>query len=171
MLVASDPEANIIMENHEFGMPPAHYAEWPVLNRTYNILSTTRDRRAYCAIVLQMLVCLLLYTSAVFPQNSTILTHQYYYLRRVFLSGGCSRVCVFCDPVQPGGRLGWCRGYQRVEKDACLAFGAGGVGRCILRPPIAPAPARVCAVKERAPHWSTSAPLPPHGHSHIAARA
>ena len=48
MSVASDPEANIIMENHEFGMPPAHYAEWPVLNRTFNILSTTRDRRALC---------------------------------------------------------------------------------------------------------------------------
>ena len=60
---ASDPEANIIMENHEFGMPPAHYAEWPVLNRTYNILSTTRDRRACCAFVprsAQVLVCLLL---------------------------------------------------------------------------------------------------------------
>ena len=48
--VASDPEANIIMENHEFGMPPAHYAEWPALNRTYNILSTTRDRRAPCTV-------------------------------------------------------------------------------------------------------------------------
>ena len=69
MSIASDPEANIIMENHEFGMPPAHYAEWPVLNRTYNILSTTRDRRACCAFVprfAQMLVCLLLLTVIMF---------------------------------------------------------------------------------------------------------
>lgn len=67
--VASDPEANIIMENHEFGMPPAHYAEWPILNATYNILSTTRDRRAYCAFMarlLQMPVCLLLSTVMLF---------------------------------------------------------------------------------------------------------
>ncbi|KAK9833340.1 hypothetical protein WJX81_007993 [Elliptochloris bilobata] len=42
---AADPEENIIMENHEFGMPPAHYAEWPVLNRTFDILSTSRDRK------------------------------------------------------------------------------------------------------------------------------
>ena len=57
MSVASDPDANIIMENHEFGMPPAHYAEWPVLNRTYNILSTTRDRRALCRCAIACRCC------------------------------------------------------------------------------------------------------------------
>ena len=48
--MAEDPEENIIMENHEFGMPPAHYADWPVLNDTFTILSTTRDRRAAAAL-------------------------------------------------------------------------------------------------------------------------
>jgi len=43
---AGDPAASIIMENHEFGMPPANYAAWPVLNSTYDILTTSRDRRA-----------------------------------------------------------------------------------------------------------------------------
>jgi len=43
---AEDPKASIIMENHEFGMPPANYAAWPVLNSTYDILTTSRDRRA-----------------------------------------------------------------------------------------------------------------------------
>ena len=43
---AEDPAASIIMENHEFGMPPANYAAWPVLNSTYDILTTSRDRRA-----------------------------------------------------------------------------------------------------------------------------
>lgn len=40
-----NPEANIVMENHEFGLPPAHYAQWPTLNETFDILTTTLDRK------------------------------------------------------------------------------------------------------------------------------
>lgn len=40
-----NPEANIVMENHEFGLPPAHYALWPKLNDTFDILTTTKDRK------------------------------------------------------------------------------------------------------------------------------
>ena len=39
-----DPAQNISMENHEFGLPPAHYARWPILNETYDVLSTSKDR-------------------------------------------------------------------------------------------------------------------------------
>ena len=39
------PAANISMENHEFGLPPAHYELWPELGATFDILTTTRDRR------------------------------------------------------------------------------------------------------------------------------
>lgn len=42
---AQSSEANIIMENHEYGMPPAHYLEWPELNDTFAILTTTNDRK------------------------------------------------------------------------------------------------------------------------------
>lgn len=48
--MAEDPKENIIMENHEFGMPPTHYVDWPMLNATYTILSTTRDRHAAAAL-------------------------------------------------------------------------------------------------------------------------
>ncbi len=40
-----NPEANIVMENHEFGLPPAHYEQWPVLSETFDILTTTLDRK------------------------------------------------------------------------------------------------------------------------------
>ncbi|EIE19350.1 class I glutamine amidotransferase-like protein [Coccomyxa subellipsoidea C-169] len=40
-----NPEANIVMENHEFGLPPAHYTLWPKLNDTFDILTTTKDRK------------------------------------------------------------------------------------------------------------------------------
>lgn len=40
-----NPEANIVMENHEFGLPPAHYKQWPTLNETFDILTTTLDRK------------------------------------------------------------------------------------------------------------------------------
>jgi hypothetical protein len=38
-------KANIIMENHEFGMPPAHYDVWPELRENFDILTTTKDRK------------------------------------------------------------------------------------------------------------------------------
>ena len=38
-------DANIIMENHEYGMPPDHYVQWPELNETFAILTTTKDRK------------------------------------------------------------------------------------------------------------------------------
>ena len=41
---------------------------------------------------------------------------------------GFSQGLRFCDPLQPGGRLGWCRGRQRVEENACFVLGAGGAG-------------------------------------------
>ena len=31
-----------------------------------------------------------------------------------------------CGPVQPGGRLGWCRGCQGVQEDACFPLLTGG---------------------------------------------
>ena len=40
-----NPNANISMENHEFGLPPAHYELWPELAATFDILTTTRDRK------------------------------------------------------------------------------------------------------------------------------
>ena len=39
-----DSAANIAMENHEYGVPPAHYDRWPILKHSYRILSTTVDR-------------------------------------------------------------------------------------------------------------------------------
>ena len=69
--MAEDSKENIIMENHEFGMPPAHYADWPVLNDTFTILSTTRDRRAAAALRSPLLAeplvaaCLRVYNSCV----------------------------------------------------------------------------------------------------------
>ena len=39
-----NPAANISMENHEFGLPPAHYERWPELADSFDILTTTRDR-------------------------------------------------------------------------------------------------------------------------------
>lgn len=41
---ASDPKYNLIIENHEFGMPVEHYESWPVLKEHYKILSTSKDR-------------------------------------------------------------------------------------------------------------------------------
>lgn len=40
----ASPKYNIAYENHEMGVPPAHYEQWPELKEWYNILSTTRDR-------------------------------------------------------------------------------------------------------------------------------
>lgn len=39
-----DPSLNIIMQNHEYGIPPAHYKKWPILGEWFNILSTSKDR-------------------------------------------------------------------------------------------------------------------------------
>ncbi|GAB4820992.1 hypothetical protein N2152v2_008038 [Parachlorella kessleri] len=40
----ADPKHNISMENHMFGLPPAHYKKWPVLEESFKILTTTKDR-------------------------------------------------------------------------------------------------------------------------------
>lgn len=40
----SDSRYNIAMENHEFGVSPEAFTKWIVLNDTYDILSTSRDR-------------------------------------------------------------------------------------------------------------------------------
>ena len=42
----ADPRYNIAMENHEFGVAPEAFTKWIVLNDTYDILSTTKDRYA-----------------------------------------------------------------------------------------------------------------------------
>ena len=40
----SDSRYNIAMENHEFGVAPEAFTKWIVLNDTYDILSTSKDR-------------------------------------------------------------------------------------------------------------------------------
>jgi len=40
----SDSKHNIALENHMFGLPPAHYDKWPVLKESFTILNTARDR-------------------------------------------------------------------------------------------------------------------------------
>jgi gamma-glutamyl hydrolase len=42
-----DPQLNIAMENHEYGIPPAHYKRWPALAAFFNILTTTKDRKGF----------------------------------------------------------------------------------------------------------------------------
>lgn len=39
-----DPRYNIAMENHEFGVAPEAFIKWPILNDTYDIVSTSKDR-------------------------------------------------------------------------------------------------------------------------------
>ncbi|KAK9803146.1 hypothetical protein WJX72_001749 [[Myrmecia] bisecta] len=39
-----DANLNIIIENHEFGVPPKHFDDWPVLKEQYEIVSTAFDR-------------------------------------------------------------------------------------------------------------------------------
>lgn len=39
-----DPQLNIALENHEYGLPPPFYQRWPVLDQWFNILTTTKDR-------------------------------------------------------------------------------------------------------------------------------
>lgn len=34
------------MENHEFGVAPGAFTKWPILNDTYDIVSTSKDRYA-----------------------------------------------------------------------------------------------------------------------------
>ena len=41
-----DPAHNISLENHMFGLPPAHYDKWPILRDNFNILTTAADRNA-----------------------------------------------------------------------------------------------------------------------------
>lgn len=40
----ASPEYNITMENHMFGLPPPNYKKYPILEKTFTILSTTVDR-------------------------------------------------------------------------------------------------------------------------------
>lgn len=40
----ADPAFNIAYENHEMGLPPAHYDLWPELKNWYRVLTTTLDR-------------------------------------------------------------------------------------------------------------------------------
>ena len=40
----SDSRYSIAMENHEFGVAPEAFTKWIVLNDTYDILSTSKDR-------------------------------------------------------------------------------------------------------------------------------
>ena len=39
-----DPQQNIALENHMFGLPPANYEKYPILKQTWNILNTAVDR-------------------------------------------------------------------------------------------------------------------------------
>lgn len=41
-----DSRYNIAMENHEFGVAPEAFTKWPILNDTYDIVSTSKDRYA-----------------------------------------------------------------------------------------------------------------------------
>jgi gamma-glutamyl hydrolase len=40
----ADPAFNISLENHQFGLPPAHYDKWPALRDAFKVLNTARDR-------------------------------------------------------------------------------------------------------------------------------
>lgn len=40
----ADPALNISMENHMFGLPPAHYDRWPALRQHFHMLTTSKDR-------------------------------------------------------------------------------------------------------------------------------
>jgi gamma-glutamyl hydrolase len=40
----TDPKLNIIIQNHEYGVPPSHHDRWPILKEYYNVLTTTKDR-------------------------------------------------------------------------------------------------------------------------------
>jgi len=39
-----DPKLNLIIQNHEYGVPPSHYDRWPILKNFYNVLTTSKDR-------------------------------------------------------------------------------------------------------------------------------
>lgn len=39
-----NPEHNISLENHMFGLPPKNYDKWPILKENFNILNTALDR-------------------------------------------------------------------------------------------------------------------------------
>lgn len=45
----SDPSLNITIENHEFGMPPAHFfdadTKYPELQEEFEVLNTALDRK------------------------------------------------------------------------------------------------------------------------------
>lgn len=52
-----DSRYNIAMENHEFGVPPEAFIKWPVLNDTYDILSTSKDRYVCSFVSQNVLIC------------------------------------------------------------------------------------------------------------------
>ena len=39
-----DSKLNLIIQNHEYGVPPSHYDRWPILKDFYNVLTTSKDR-------------------------------------------------------------------------------------------------------------------------------
>lgn len=42
---ASPPPAlPLAVENHMFGLPPAHYDKWPALRDNFHMLTTSKDR-------------------------------------------------------------------------------------------------------------------------------
>lgn len=55
----SDSRYNIAMENHEFGVAPEAFTKWIVLNDTYDILSTSKDRSVLPVLLLVTCLCLL----------------------------------------------------------------------------------------------------------------
>lgn len=48
----ADPAFNIAYENHEMGLPPSHYDQWPLLKQWYRVLTTTLDRCVCCCVLL-----------------------------------------------------------------------------------------------------------------------
>lgn len=58
------------MENHEFGVAPEAFTKWIVLNDTYDILSTSKDR----SVLPVLLHCDLLGIKAIFGSLKTTAT-------------------------------------------------------------------------------------------------
>lgn len=40
-----DSSLKLAFQNHEYGIPPSHYDKWPILRESFNILSTSVDRK------------------------------------------------------------------------------------------------------------------------------
>lgn len=39
-----DPSYNLAIQNHMYGIPPAHYDKWPILKEWFDVLTVTKDR-------------------------------------------------------------------------------------------------------------------------------